>query len=28
MNATRTATTSLPAQFVISLFWIYVAYSG
>jgi len=24
----RTSTTSLPAQFVISLFWIYVAYSG
>jgi APA family basic amino acid/polyamine antiporter len=24
----RTTTTALPAQFVISLFWIYVAYSG
>ncbi len=28
MNATRTASTPLPAQFAISLFWIYVAYSG
>jgi len=28
MNAVRTSTTSLPAQFAISLFWIYVAYSG
>ncbi|HEV2202503.1 MAG TPA: amino acid permease [Bryobacteraceae bacterium] len=28
MNATRTATTSLTAQFAISLFWIYFAYSG
>jgi APA family basic amino acid/polyamine antiporter len=27
-EAQRTATTTLPAQFVISLFWIYVAYSG
>lgn len=27
-NAVRTASTSLPAQFAISLFWIYVAYSG
>jgi APA family basic amino acid/polyamine antiporter len=27
-DAARTATTSIPAQFVISLFWIYVAYSG
>ena len=26
--AVRTATTSLPAQFAISLFWIFVAYSG
>ena len=28
MHATRTASTSLPEQFVLSLFWIYVAYSG
>lgn len=28
MNATRTASTTLPEQFAISLFWIYVAYSG
>ncbi len=28
MNAVRTSATSLPAQFAISLFWIYVAYSG
>jgi APA family basic amino acid/polyamine antiporter len=28
MNATRTSTDSLPTQFVISLFFIYVAYSG
>jgi len=28
MNAVRTSTTSLPAQFALSLFWIYVAYSG
>lgn len=28
MNATRTAATSLAAQFAVSLFWIYVAYSG
>jgi basic amino acid/polyamine antiporter, APA family len=27
-NAVRTATTPLVAQFAISLFWIYVAYSG
>jgi APA family basic amino acid/polyamine antiporter len=27
-TAVRTSTTSLPAQFVISLFWIYFAYSG
>jgi basic amino acid/polyamine antiporter, APA family len=27
-NATRTASTSIPEQFAISLFWIYVAYSG
>jgi APA family basic amino acid/polyamine antiporter len=26
--AVRTATTTIPAQFAISLFWIYVAYSG
>jgi basic amino acid/polyamine antiporter, APA family len=28
MNAVRTSSTSIPAQFAISLFWIYVAYSG
>ena len=28
MNAVRTASTSIPAQFAISLFFIYVAYSG
>jgi len=28
MNAVRTSTTSIPAQFAISLFFIYVAYSG
>jgi APA family basic amino acid/polyamine antiporter len=28
MDATRTATTTIPEQFAISLFWIYVAYSG
>jgi APA family basic amino acid/polyamine antiporter len=28
MNATRTATTTIPEQFAVSLFWIYVAYSG
>jgi APA family basic amino acid/polyamine antiporter len=28
MAATRTSTTPLPAQFAISLFWIYVSYSG
>jgi basic amino acid/polyamine antiporter, APA family len=28
MNATRTASTPLIAQFAVSLFWIYVAYSG
>lgn len=28
MNATRTASTTIPEQFAISLFWIYVAYSG
>ncbi len=28
MNATRTASTTIPAQFAVSLFWIYVAYSG
>jgi APA family basic amino acid/polyamine antiporter len=28
MNATRTASTTIPEQFVLSLFWIYVAYSG
>ena len=28
MNATRTSTNSIPAQFVVSLFFIYVAYSG
>ncbi|MGO9242016.1 MAG: APC family permease [Bryobacteraceae bacterium] len=28
MPAVRTSTTSLPEQFIISLFWIYVAYSG
>ena len=28
MNAVRTAKTSLTAQFAISLFWIYFAYSG
>ncbi len=28
MNATRTASTPLVAQFAVSLFWIYVAYSG
>src|SRR5271157_2778975 len=28
MNATRTASTPIPAQFAVSLFWIYVAYSG
>ena len=27
-NATRTASTPLVAQFAVSLFWIYVAYSG
>jgi APA family basic amino acid/polyamine antiporter len=27
-STTRTVTTSVPAQFAISLFWIYVAYSG
>ena len=28
VTTARTSTTSLPAQFAISLFWIYVAYSG
>jgi len=28
MSTERTSTTPLAAQFVISLFWIYVAYSG
>ncbi|MGA3201003.1 MAG: amino acid permease [Bryobacteraceae bacterium] len=28
MSATRTASTTIPEQFAISLFWIYVAYSG
>jgi APA family basic amino acid/polyamine antiporter len=28
MSATRTASTPLVAQFAVSLFWIYVAYSG
>lgn len=28
MSATRTATTTIPEQFAVSLFWIYVAYSG
>jgi APA family basic amino acid/polyamine antiporter len=28
MNATRTASTTIPEQFFLSLFWIYVAYSG
>jgi basic amino acid/polyamine antiporter, APA family len=28
LHAVRTSTTSLPAQFAISLFWIYVCYSG
>jgi APA family basic amino acid/polyamine antiporter len=28
LNATRTTTTTIPEQFAISLFWIYVAYSG
>ena len=28
MNATRTVSTPLLAQFAVSLFWIYVAYSG
>ena len=28
VNATRTASTTIPEQFVLSLFWIYVAYSG
>jgi basic amino acid/polyamine antiporter, APA family len=28
MNATRTSTTPLSSQFFLSLFWIYVAYSG
>jgi APA family basic amino acid/polyamine antiporter len=28
MNATRDVSTSIPSQFFISLFWIYVAYSG
>ena len=28
MNAARTSTSSIPAQFVVSLFFIYVAYSG
>ena len=28
MNAARNVSTSIPAQFAISLFWIYVAYSG
>jgi basic amino acid/polyamine antiporter, APA family len=28
MNAARDVSTSIPAQFAISLFWIYVAYSG
>ena len=28
LNATRTASTPLVAQFAVSLFWIYVAYSG
>src|SRR5580698_1772800 len=28
MNATRTTSTKIPEQFVLSLFWIYVAYSG
>jgi APA family basic amino acid/polyamine antiporter len=28
MNATRTASTPIAAQFAVSLFWIYVAYSG
>lgn len=28
MNATRTAPTSLPAQFAVSMFWVYFSYSG
>jgi APA family basic amino acid/polyamine antiporter len=28
VNAVRNVSTSIPAQFAISLFWIYVAYSG
>src|SRR5580698_1844409 len=28
MSATRTASTKIPEQFVLSLFWIYVAYGG
>jgi APA family basic amino acid/polyamine antiporter len=28
MDATRTASTKIPEQFFLSLFWIYVAYSG
>jgi APA family basic amino acid/polyamine antiporter len=28
MDAVRTASTTIPAQFAVSLFWIYVAYSG
>jgi APA family basic amino acid/polyamine antiporter len=28
MDATRTASTRIPEQFFLSLFWIYVAYSG
>jgi basic amino acid/polyamine antiporter, APA family len=28
MDATRTSTTPLPQQFAMSLFWIYVSYSG
>lgn len=28
LNATRTASTPIAAQFAVSLFWIYVAYSG
>jgi APA family basic amino acid/polyamine antiporter len=28
INATRTASTTIPEQFAVSLFWIYVAYSG
>jgi len=28
MNAVRTASTTIPEQFAVSLFWIYVAYSG